>query len=103
MEKKQSFVKNESLGNYSLLDVSIETGRTHQIRVHLANKKLPIIGDKTYNPAGNIAKETSPELTESIRSFPRQALHSFNLSFKSISSETSYLLSQTYQMISKHS
>ena len=83
-----SFVKlHESLGNYSVVDVSIETGRTHQIRVHLANKKLPIIGDKTYNSAGNIAKETSQELTESIRSFPRQALHSCNLSFKDISSD----------------
>ena len=83
-----SFVKlYENLGNYSIVDVSIETGRTHQIRVHLANKKLPIIGDKTYNSAGNIAKETSQELTESIRSFPRQALHSCNLSFKDISSD----------------
>ena len=83
-----SFVKlYENLGNYSIVDVSIETGRTHQIRVHLANKKLPIIGDKTYNSAGNIAKETSQELTESIRSFPRQALHSCNLSFKDMSSD----------------
>ena len=83
-----SFVKlYENLGNYSIVDVSIETGRTHQIRVHLANKKLPIIGDKTYNSAGNIAKETSQELTDSIRSFPRQALHSCNLSFKDISSD----------------
>ena len=77
----------ENFNGYCLLDVSIETGRTHQIRVHLANKKLPIIGDKTYNSAGNIAKETSQELTESIRSFPRQALHSCNLSFKDISSD----------------
>ncbi len=72
----------------SLFECELETGRTHQIRVHLANKKLPIIGDKTYNSAGNIAKETSQELTESIRSFPRQALHSSNLSFKDMSSDS---------------
>jgi 23S rRNA pseudouridine1911/1915/1917 synthase len=77
-----TFVKlNESLNNYSLLDVRIETGRTHQIRVHLSNKKLPIIGDKTYNPSNNVAKETSKELIETIRTFPRQALHSYQLSF----------------------
>ena len=72
---------NESLNNYSLLDVRIETGRTHQIRVHLSNKKLPIIGDKTYNPSNNVAKETPKELIETIRTFPRQALHSYQLSF----------------------
>ena len=77
-----TFVKlNESLNNYSLLDVRIETGRTHQIRVHLSNKKLPIIGDKTYNPSNNVAKETPKELIETIRNFPRQALHSYQLSF----------------------
>jgi len=77
-----TFVKlNESLNNYSLLDVRIETGRTHQIRVHLSNKKLPIIGDKTYNSSNNVAKETPKELIETIRTFPRQALHSYQLSF----------------------
>ena len=77
-----TFVKlNESLNNYSLLDVRIETGRTHQIRVHLSNKKLPIIGDKTYNPSNNVAKKTPKELIETIRNFPRQALHSYQLSF----------------------
>ena len=71
----------KDFNNYSLLDVSIKTGRTHQIRVHLASKKLPIIGDKTYNPSGNIAKNTHKELIYIIRNFPRQALHSSKLSF----------------------
>ena len=83
-----TFVKlNESLINYSLLDVRIETGRTHQIRVHLGSKKLPIIGDKTYNPSNNIAKETPKELIEIIRTFPRQALHSYQLSFMNMDSD----------------
>tara|TARA_Y100000992_G_scaffold301089_1_gene271152 strand:+ start:5220 stop:6155 length:936 start_codon:yes stop_codon:yes gene_type:complete len=78
---------NENLNNYSLLDVRIETGRTHQIRVHLSSKKLPIIGDKTYNPSNNIAKETPKELIEIIRTFPRQALHSYKLSFMGMDSD----------------
>ena len=82
-----TFVKlHESLKNYSLLDVTIESGRTHQIRVHLGSKKFPIIGDKTYNPSNNVAKDTPGELIDIIRSFPRQALHSFHLSFNDIDS-----------------
>ena len=77
-----TFVKtSERVGNYSILDIAIETGRTHQIRVHLLSKKLPIIADITYDPSRTIAKETSSELIEIIRSFPRQALHARFLSF----------------------
>ena len=72
----------ESYGGYSLLDVEIETGRTHQIRTHLAHKKLPIIGDKTYNSRKIIAKDTPDELKNFIRSFPRQALHAHKIEFK---------------------
>ena len=72
----------ESYGGYSLLDVEIETGRTHQIRTHLAHKKLPIIGDKTYNTRKIIAKDTPDELKNLIRSFPRQALHAHKIGFK---------------------
>jgi 23S rRNA pseudouridine1911/1915/1917 synthase len=80
-----TFVKlDKNLGSYSLLDISIKTGRTHQIRVHLSSKKLPIIGDKTYNPSSNIAKGTPMVLTDIIRDFPRQALHSYHLSFEDI-------------------
>jgi 23S rRNA pseudouridine1911/1915/1917 synthase len=81
-KEAHSFIRlEEDFNNYSLLDVSIKTGRTHQIRVHLASKKLSIVGDKTYNPSGNIAKNTPEELIEVIRDFPRQALHSSKLSF----------------------
>ena len=85
-----SFLKlNESLGKYSLLDVIIKTGRTHQIRVHLASKKLPIIGDKTYNHSSNISKNTSQRLMNIIRNFPRQALHSSQLEFNDLGSNKS--------------
>ena len=77
-----TFVKlKEKINNYCVLDITIETGRTHQIRVHLASKKLPIIGDRTYDPSKTIAKDSSAELIEIIRSFPRQALHATYLSF----------------------
>ena len=78
-----TFIKSSvRIGNYSILDIAIETGRTHQIRVHLSSKKLPIVGDKTYDSARSVAKESSPELVEIIRSFPRQALHAKLLSFE---------------------
>ena len=77
-----TFIRSsESLGNYSILDIGIETGRTHQIRVHLSSKKLPIIGDSTYNPGRIIGKDSSTELISIIRSFSRQALHARFLSF----------------------
>ena len=77
-----SFIKpKENFNNYSILDISIKTGRTHQIRVHLASKKLPIIGDRAYNPSSKIAKDTPEKLIKVIRDFPRQALHSRKLSF----------------------
>ncbi|MDC1100223.1 RluA family pseudouridine synthase [Gammaproteobacteria bacterium] len=77
-----TFVKtSERVGNYSILDIAIETGRTHQIRVHLSSKKLPIIADITYDPSRTIAKDSSLELIKLVRSFPRQALHARLLSF----------------------
>ena len=78
-----TFVRSsERVGNYSILDISIETGRTHQIRVHLSSKKLPIVGDNTYDPGRSIAKDSSEKLIEIIRSFSRQALHARFLSFE---------------------
>ena len=77
-----TFVKSSKrVGNYSILDIGIHTGRTHQIRVHLSSKKLPIVGDNTYDPGRSIAKDSSDKLIEIIRSFPRQALHARFLSF----------------------
>ena len=83
-----TFVKiKEKIRGYSVLNISIQTGRTHQIRVHLASKKLPIIGDNTYNPRKIISKDTSDDLVEVIRNFPRQALHASSIAFKDIKSE----------------
>ena len=66
----------------------IETGRTHQIRVHLSNQKLPIIGDGLYNPRNLIAKNTPETLITHIQNFPRQALHASKIRFPAIKGDS---------------
>ena len=65
---------------HTLLRVHLETGRTHQIRVHLSWKHHPIVGDKTYGGRLRIPKGLSEEKCEALRLFPRQALHAARLS-----------------------
>lgn len=65
---------------HTLLTVQLETGRTHQIRVHMSHIHHPIIGDKTYGGRQRLAsKGMSNELAHALRQFPRQALHAFAL------------------------
>ena len=59
--------------------VKLETGRTHQIRVHMAHIKYPIVGDRVYGGRLALPKGATPELVEALRSFPRQALHAAQL------------------------
>ena len=59
----------------------LETGRTHQIRVHMAHQHHPLIGDPLYAGRPKLPKGASPELIEMLRLFPRQALHARRLSF----------------------
>jgi 23S rRNA pseudouridine1911/1915/1917 synthase len=72
---------------YSHISIEIETGRTHQIRVHLSHQKLPIIGDSLYNPRNLIAKNTTKELIGHIQNFSRQALHASKIIFPSSQKE----------------
>jgi 23S rRNA pseudouridine1911/1915/1917 synthase len=74
---------------YSHAAIEIETGRTHQIRVHLSHHKLPIIGDSIYNPRNQIAKDTPKDLITYVQNFPRQALHASKLSFQGLNSTSS--------------
>jgi 23S rRNA pseudouridine1911/1915/1917 synthase len=60
---------------HTLLRVTLETGRTHQIRVHLAHLGFPIVGDPVYGGRRRIPKGCSPALAAELQSFPRQALH----------------------------
>lgn len=59
--------------------VTLETGRTHQIRVHMAWLKFPIVGDPVYAGRARTPAGISPALAEKLRSFPRQALHASTL------------------------
>lgn len=65
---------------HTLLRVNLETGRTHQIRVHLSWKHYPIVGDLTYQGRPRIPKEVTVEAREAVQQFPRQALHATKLS-----------------------
>jgi len=67
--------------NYCLLDVALETGRTHQIRVHLSHISHPIVGDRVYGGRRQLRAGLSEEQRQTIGSFPRQALHAYALGF----------------------
>jgi 23S rRNA pseudouridine1911/1915/1917 synthase len=69
-------------GHHTQLKVNLETGRTHQIRVHMAFKKHPLIGDPVYGGRPQIPPGASTALTEALRQFPRQALHARTLTFE---------------------
>ncbi|WP_374440753.1 23S rRNA pseudouridine(1911/1915/1917) synthase RluD [Pseudomonas panipatensis] len=55
--------------------VKLETGRTHQIRVHMAHVGFPLVGDPVYGGRFRVPPAANPTLVESLRDFPRQALH----------------------------
>jgi 23S rRNA pseudouridine1911/1915/1917 synthase len=61
--------------------VQLETGRTHQIRVHLAHAGFPIVGDRVYGGRMTFPRGATDELKEALREFPRQALHAARLGF----------------------
>ncbi|MGR8919738.1 MAG: 23S rRNA pseudouridine(1911/1915/1917) synthase RluD [Gammaproteobacteria bacterium] len=67
---------------HSLLDVKLETGRTHQIRVHLAARGHPLVGDTRYGGRPRPPKGADERLLETLSRFPRQALHAARLSFE---------------------
>lgn len=72
----------ETFRAHALLAVRLETGRTHQIRVHLAHIHHPILGDPLYGGRPKPPKGAPPGLVAAVRSFPRQALHAIRLELK---------------------
>ena len=66
---------------HTALECHLETGRTHQIRVHMQHLKHPIIGDPLYGGALKLPKAASDELVAALRGFKRQALHAEILEF----------------------
>jgi 23S rRNA pseudouridine1911/1915/1917 synthase len=63
------------------LSVQLETGRTHQIRLHLSHQKYPIVGDPVYGGRFAQPRGAAPELVDTLRAFKRQALHAASLGF----------------------
>ncbi|MDP4788863.1 MAG: 23S rRNA pseudouridine(1911/1915/1917) synthase RluD [Haliea sp.] len=61
--------------HHTRIAVNLETGRTHQIRVHMAFRHYPLIGDPVYGGRPRIPRGASEELINALRGFPRQALH----------------------------
>ena len=66
---------------HTALECRLETGRTHQIRVHMAHIKYPIVGDPLYGGPLRLPKGASDELIAVLRGFRRQALHAETLEF----------------------
>ncbi|MFT6106468.1 MAG: 23S rRNA pseudouridine1911/1915/1917 synthase [Rickettsiales bacterium] len=65
----------------SLIDCKLDTGRTHQIRVHMASIGHCIIGDQTYGSRKLSLGSAPEEIKDAVHQFPRQALHSYKISF----------------------
>jgi 23S rRNA pseudouridine1911/1915/1917 synthase len=66
---------------HTYLSVQLETGRTHQIRLHLSHQKYPIVGDPVYGGRFAQPRGATPTLVATLRSFKRQALHAATLGF----------------------
>lgn len=71
----------EKFRHLTLLKCRLETGRTHQIRVHMTHIRHPIVGDTAYGGKVQLAKGMTNELIQALRQFKRQALHAFALGF----------------------
>lgn len=64
---------------HTLIRVKLETGRTHQIRVHMSHINYPLVGDQVYGGRFQMPADCSPALAEALRAFKRQALHATKL------------------------
>ncbi|WP_373779446.1 RluA family pseudouridine synthase, partial [Neisseria dentiae] len=64
---------------HSYIECSLETGRTHQIRVHMREANHPLAGDPVY---GNLRHACSDTAKEAVKGLARQALHAYRLSFE---------------------
>ncbi|MEY4768450.1 MAG: hypothetical protein RL637_1089 [Pseudomonadota bacterium] len=69
----------QRFSQHSLIRLRLETGRTHQIRVHLAHIRYPIVGDSLYGGAFQLPAHCSDVLAQQLRQFKRQALHATKL------------------------
>lgn len=75
------FRLRERFRAHTLLECRLETGRTHQIRVHMAHLKHPIVGDPLYGGPLKLPRGASEDTVAMLRGFRRQALHAETLEF----------------------
>ena len=72
----------EQFREHTLIKLRLETGRTHQIRVHMASIDHPLLGDVTYGGKRlKMMKGASEELSKALREFRHQALHAAHIEF----------------------
>jgi 23S rRNA pseudouridine1911/1915/1917 synthase len=64
---------------HTLVQVTLESGRTHQIRVHMAHLKFPVVGDPAYGGRMRVPKGAGENLVQLLQDFKRQALHALKL------------------------
>ncbi len=69
----------ERFENHTLVKVKLETGRTHQIRVHMTHIKHPLVGDQVYGGRLQLPKHCSEEMKMALRGAKRQMLHAWRL------------------------
>lgn len=72
----------ERFREHTHVRVMLETGRTHQIRVHMAHIRHPVVGDPVYGGRFKLPPKATPELIEELRGFKRQALHAAELTLE---------------------
>ena len=73
--------KGSKILDISLVKCTLETGRTHQIRVHMSHKGNPILGDQTYGKKIKKLRGIDQEFEDILKSLKRQALHAHTLGF----------------------
>ncbi len=74
------FTVRERFRAHTLVDIKLETGRPHQIRVHFAHRRHALAGDATYGGRLALPAGATDDLIEALRRFKRQALHAARLS-----------------------
>ena len=90
------FLRRRKLGDWaSLVECRLETGRTHQIRVHMASIGHPVVGDQIYGGRTTKAnRQSAPDFCEKVSKLRRQALHAYQLGFTHPSSGERVLFEQ---------